>query len=62
MITFNSFLDPKYFPLVKSMEKKYRSQPRPISTKISNLGQDKRNFRIGSVVLVIEKKNYKKIM
>lgn len=60
MISFNGFLDPKYSPLLRSMKKKYKPQTRPIPKNTNgSLGQYKSNIRIGSIVLVAEKENYR---
>ena len=59
MISFNGFLDKKYQPLLRSMKRKYKPQPRPMTTKVDDqLGKYRRNIRIGSIVLVAEKMNY----
>lgn len=57
---FNGFLDNKYQPLLRAMKRKYKPTPRPISTTPDeNPGKFRRNIRIGSVVLVAEKENYR---
>lgn len=60
MITFNGFLDDKYKPLLKSMRKNYTPKARPIPENLDGQsGQHKSNIRIGSIVLVAEKENYR---
>lgn len=57
--SFNGFLDKKYSPLVRSMNKKYKPSPRPmLTTPEEKTNQFRKNIRIGSTVLVAEKINY----
>jgi len=60
VISFNGFLPEKHKPLLRQMKKKYEPKPRPINTNPDeNPGKFRRNLRIGSVVLVAEKENYR---
>ena len=60
MISFNGFLDPRFSPFLKSMKKNYKPHARPIPKNADGqLGQYKSNIRIGSIVLVAEKENYR---
>ena len=55
-VYFNGFLDKKYLPALKSMNRKYVPSPRPLNSSIQGLsGKYKKNMRIGSTVSLIGK-------